>query len=317
MTYNWNTMVDITVPTGTNGWLYSGEVIINGIKVRFPVGVPTSVPEPAAALLNKMIELKKEEADNTAKPQNHYIGAVTIPEGKTLTLAKGAKLVDENNAPVVILPETEMTPAEEGMFGIMTPLSATPTDGATAKIIYNGVEYTSPIILGEDEGLVMYGMGNTDMMGLPGGNADAPFAVVLIPSGMDGAYGMVVPMDGATSVTLSIVQTEGAASGGSSAGALVVTAVISGDTTATLTVDSVSATHASMYAAITSGRDVLCIATHPRVTNPSGATDTTILRPVRATDEVIVLSCKTAMNSGFEIILQIAANGEYVAVMSS
>lgn len=113
----------------------------------------------------------------------------------------------------VILPETEMTPAEEGVFGIMTPLSATPTDGATAKIIYNGVEYTSPIILGEDEGLVMYVMGNTDMMGLPGSNTDAPFVVVLIPSGMDGAYGMVKPMDGATSVTLSIVQVGGAASG--------------------------------------------------------------------------------------------------------
>ena len=117
---------------------------------------------------------------------------------------------------VVILQETVATVDAEagGQAFIMTPLSATPTEGATAKIIYNGVEYTSPIILGEDEGLVMYGMGNTDMMGLPGGNADAPFVVVLIPSGMDGAYGMVMPMDGATSVTLSIVQTEGAASGG-------------------------------------------------------------------------------------------------------
>jgi RNA polymerase sigma factor (sigma-70 family) len=67
MTYNWNTMVEITVPTGTNGWLYSGEVIINGVKVRFPVGVPTSVPEPAAVLLKKMIELEQEEERHTLR----------------------------------------------------------------------------------------------------------------------------------------------------------------------------------------------------------------------------------------------------------
>lgn len=94
MTYNWNTMVEITVPTGTNGWLYSGEVIINGVKVRFPVGTPTSVPEPAAVLLKKMIELEQEEDANTAKPQNHYVGSVTIPAGKTLTLEEGAMVND-------------------------------------------------------------------------------------------------------------------------------------------------------------------------------------------------------------------------------
>ena len=98
MTYDWNKMVDITVPAGTNGWVYSGEVIINGVKVKFPVGTPTTVPEPAAALLNKMIELEKEDDLNTAKPNNHYIGDVTVPEGKTLTIMKGAKVVDEDGA---------------------------------------------------------------------------------------------------------------------------------------------------------------------------------------------------------------------------
>lgn len=157
---------------------------------------------------------------------------------------------------VVILSETELTPAAEGMFGIMPPLSATPTDGATAKIVYNGVEYTSPIILGEDDGLVMYGMGNTDMMGLPGGNADAPFVVVLIPSGMDGAYGMVRPMDGATTVTLSIVQV-GAASGGESAGGgvVVATAIIADDQTVT----SIDKTYAELLTAFDAGKPVQMI----------------------------------------------------------
>lgn len=223
MTYDWNKQVEITVPTGTNGWIYSGEVIINGVKVRFPVGVPTTVPEPAAALLNKMIELEREEENNTAKPDNHYVGSVTIPEGKTLTLAKGAKVVDEDGllggsstpAPVVILPETEALAdggeGEDGSsFAIFTPPSTTPTEGATAIVTYNGVEYASPILRAEDEGMAFYVMGNASLMGVAGGNPDAPFVVVLIPDGMEGLYGQVVATDGATSVTISIVEKEGA-----------------------------------------------------------------------------------------------------------
>ena len=32
MTYNWDNMVEITVPKGTNGWVYSGEVIITASR---------------------------------------------------------------------------------------------------------------------------------------------------------------------------------------------------------------------------------------------------------------------------------------------
>jgi len=251
MTYNWNTMVEITVPTGTNGWLYSGEVIINGVKVRFPVGVPTSVPEPAAVLLKKMIELEQEEDANTAKPQNHYVGDVTIPAGKTLTLEKGAKFVD-NSGPseVVILPETEATVDAEAdnMAPIMTPLSATPTDGATAEITYNGAKYTSPIVY--DEQNAMFAMGNTEPAGIQGGNADAPFFVGLIPEGLEGIYAMVLPLDGATTVTISIVQTEGAASGGEGAGA---TALIVNLDIATMTIDK---PFTAAYSALSAGKPV-------------------------------------------------------------
>lgn len=222
MTYNWNTMEEITVPTGTNGWMYSGEVIINGVKVRFPVGTPTSVPEPAAVLLKKMIELEQEEDANTAKPQNHYVGDVTIPAGKTLTLEKGAKFVD-NSGPseVVILPETEFhCGMAEAQTPITTPLSATPTAGAAAKVTYNGKEYPCTIVYTEQNGIVAYAMGNFDAIGAPytGGNPDAPFVIALDPNGEGGVYGMVAPLDDSTTITLSIVQV-GAASGGGSASA--------------------------------------------------------------------------------------------------
>lgn len=94
MTYDWKKMVPITVPVGTNGWLYSGEVVINGVSTEFPIGVETTVPEPVAYLLERMIELEKAEDENTAKPNNHYVGDVTVPEGKTLVLEKGARVAD-------------------------------------------------------------------------------------------------------------------------------------------------------------------------------------------------------------------------------
>jgi hypothetical protein len=233
MTYNWDNMVEITVPKGTNGWVYSGEVTINGVNVKFPVGTPTTVPEPAAALLNKMIELEREDDLSGAKPNNHYVGNVTVPDGKTLTLQKGAKVVDEagvlggSSAPahVVILPETtaEVDP-DAGVVFIMTPMSATPTDGGTAKIVYNGAEYTSPILYISDNGLDGYAMGNTGAIGIPGGNSDAPFLVALYTAETDGAYGMFMPMDGATSVTVSI--TEGASSGAAESPVVVVPFVV-------------------------------------------------------------------------------------------
>lgn len=240
MTYNWNNMVSITVPTGTNGWLYSGELTINGVKVRFPVGVPTSVPEPAAVLLKKMIELEQKEDANTAKPQNHYVGDVTIPAGKTLTLEAGAKFVD-NSGPseVVILPETELE--KDDFFGTATPLSATPTEGATAVVTYNGVAYESPVARVVDEGVEMFVAGNTELIGIPGGNADAPFTVILMPAAPDGATVVFTPTDDPTSVTISIVQV-GAASGGESDGGGVFTvhATVGSDWTTVTTDKTVS-----------------------------------------------------------------------------
>jgi hypothetical protein len=207
MTYDWNKQVEITVPTGTNGWIYSGEVIINGVKVRFPVGVPTTVPEPAAALLNKMIELEREEENNTAKPDNHYVGSVTIPEGKTLTLAKGAKVVDEDGLlggsstpdPVVILPETELS-GGNGAFVLKTPLNADLETGKTYNVMFNSASYDLTAF--DNDGVAVVGA-QTEGDGIPFQFNQAPPEV----TAAEGIYGVCYVLDATlTSVTLSIVE---------------------------------------------------------------------------------------------------------------
>jgi hypothetical protein len=117
---------------------------------------------------------------------------------------------------VVILPETVLEMGE-GMFASVNPLSATPTAGATAKVTYNGAEYECSVLVPPDMPFEAYALGNTEGMGIAGGNADAPFAVIIMPTAPDGATIVFMPTDDPTAVTLSIVQV-GAASGGESAG---------------------------------------------------------------------------------------------------
>ena len=129
---------------------------------------------------------------------------------------------------VVILTETAVT-VTEGQGYITTPLSATPTEGATARVTYNGTEYLCPVVAQADEEVAGYMLGNLDATGNGGGNPYAPFLVMLFQDGFDVSedgtpdmYGMVMPLDGATTVTLSIVQTEGASGGGASGDYIIV-----------------------------------------------------------------------------------------------
>ena len=77
MTYDWNKMVEITVPDGINGWVYAGSVTINGVTVDFPIGIPTSVPEPVAELLKMFIAL--EEDRNKVPEQGDGGGGTGLP----------------------------------------------------------------------------------------------------------------------------------------------------------------------------------------------------------------------------------------------
>lgn len=221
MAYNWNKMETITVPVGLNGWLYSGQITINGVTTKFPVGVETSLPEPVAAMIKQMIAV--EEGDKVAKPDNSYVGNVTIPEGKVLRLEKGAMVEDEagvlgtasgGTSTVVVLEETTLT--GEGELALGTPFNVQPEAGKTYKVTYNGTPYDCPGVETDLGGGIMgVLLGNAELAGGSGGNTEAPFTIVVVPPAFVdqmGAYAAIYDTSGATSVTLSITQ-EVAASG--------------------------------------------------------------------------------------------------------
>jgi hypothetical protein len=113
----------------------------------------------------------------------------------------------------VILPETTVE-VVDGQGTILTPLSAVPEVGKTYAVSYNGTTYDCQALRFEDDGMVGVVMGNTDALGEPGGNTDAPFIVVLLPDGVMG-YGQFMDMSGATSVTISVKGTTSNAASGS------------------------------------------------------------------------------------------------------
>lgn len=214
--------VTITVPVGLNGWQQTGSVVINGMKIEFPVGEETQVPETAAALLNELIEAAEKRAEDTAKPDNHYVGAVTIPAGKNLVLEEGAGI---KRADKVILPETVInaiinSSGQPDELMLTTPWETEPEAGKTYEVIFNGTAYECKGIAYEFLGAISaVVMGNVDELGVAGGNSDAPFRLVCMPNEVgtaEGAYGMIELTDGSHpySVTLSIVEKGEAVSGG-------------------------------------------------------------------------------------------------------
>ena len=215
MAYNWHKMVTITVPVGLNGWLYSGQITINGIVTKFPVGVETSLPEPVAAMIQQMIAV--EEDNKVQTPDNLHTGSVTIPAGKVLKLEAGALVKDEagvlgtgggGTSTVVVLEETTLT-GETSNFVITTPFAESLVAGNVYKVTYNGTEYEcTGMEINMD--VTMVCLGNLSPLGVTGGNDDAPFVIGEYPpeiASETGASGMIEDFSGANAVIVSIIGT--------------------------------------------------------------------------------------------------------------
>lgn len=205
---------------------------------------------------------------------------------------------------VVILPETEVAAISESP--ITTAPNAMPEVGAVCTVTYNGTAYDCPAVAAAITAEVTgVAFGNTDALGIPGGNTNAPFMVVLLetPMDMEGVpvYGMLLPQGGTaegTYVTLSIVQ-EGAASGGESAGGgylyFTGTATMNSDTNnGEATLDK---SFAEVLAAIKGKKPVFCAL--------SGVNDGTIyiLQAVSSWNDVIVSLSGTMTGTRVELTM--------------
>lgn len=128
----------------------------------------------------------------------------------------------------VILPETVMHKGEDDgntIFLLPTKPSATFEHGKTYGIGYNGTVYECVAINlgtaldGVADGQFVFGnVSASGMPEVPGFNPDAPFFMLAVPEGqLDGeggtTYAMLIPLDGAESVTLSIREKAKVASG--------------------------------------------------------------------------------------------------------
>ena len=116
-------------------------------------------------------------------------------------------------ASVVIYPDATLSYfPDDGAFLITTPWEKTITAGGLYTVKYNGAEYDCRAVTMDNGVLVL---GKASQLGLPGGNEDAPFVMMVMITDTpdytaDGLpiYGAVMPLDGATELTLGITYKE-------------------------------------------------------------------------------------------------------------
>lgn len=217
--------VTITVPVGLNGWQQEGSVVINGMKVEFPVGVETEVPETAAALLKELIEAAEKHAE-TMPANNDYKGSLTVPAGHTLRVEKGATFLNygESVETRVILPETVLEGLEDDTndgipesYVLHDPWTHEPHAGAVWIINYNGKDYECEAVdygslIAEMPAGMIFVFGNPSALGsdgIPSINTDIPFCLMAMANEFgegEGKYGVVypLPINSMPSVTLTI-----------------------------------------------------------------------------------------------------------------
>lgn len=134
-------------------------------------------------------------------------------EARLVSIKELRQAMIEAGKDVTILDETTVQ-GEDGQMMLATPLAAEPEIGVTYKVTYNGTAYDCPAMAYAADGMTGVMLGNSDAMGVPGGNPDAPFVILLVPGGTDIGdglmlYGIVMDMAGAAEATLSIVEDVG------------------------------------------------------------------------------------------------------------
>lgn len=173
---------------------------IGAVEAEYDGSVPVTVeiPSGSAGLPETADPLKQLVTDESGKVAwEDRLAYKTTAEAEVVNLEETAPTYDETDA----------------CFYLLSPWTADLMVGDVATVTYNGTDYECKAVDGKalqpDAPTKMVVMGNLAAMGLEGvegSNPNAPFALVAIPNGdlTEGLYGMLVPLDGATAVTLSV-----------------------------------------------------------------------------------------------------------------
>ena len=235
------------------------------IKIVFPT--PESVPHSGG---QRLLEIEADALDDLKGLSSRVDDGVRTFYAATGSMARakdGSAVYEyspagewvpqgsgDNSGPseVVILPETVLTYSEEEGTYVGNAQSL-PEEGKKYVVTYNGTAYDCACWMWEiDPGDFAPAFGNSSLVGVEGGNADAPFLIMLGEDEAGGLRCVFTLTDDTTpeSVTLSIVEKAETASAGG--GGLVFNVAMGSD--GTFTADT---TYAEVKAALDAGRHVL------------------------------------------------------------
>lgn len=190
---------------------------------------------------------------------------------KMIAIAKKFGGGSSASTPVVILPETELTQSDSSgkRFALLDNLIETiPTAGKTYKVVWDGVEYTSPAVDATatiDEGETCFLLGNYAIMtgstidGWENADESAPYCLMIFPNGIavdegeEPIYVTMIVADTPTSPTLSIVEAAAEETASAGGGVFIVHA-----TTTDMTSVTVEETPDEAMAAAQAGQHVAC-----------------------------------------------------------
>lgn len=189
---------------------------------KFAVGSPSynRTPNPYALTLNKGDAVTTYDGAEAVSIDIPDIPAPTGPNQELVTDADGNAVWAERATKTVILYPTDLVGIDDSgdgvndMFSVASPWVQDMVVGGVYEVTYNGTAYECTAGDYHDfepnapEGIIV--LGNLALTGGTGGNPDAPFIMLAYPNSQGaeaGTYGMLVPGDGATAVTLGITGT--------------------------------------------------------------------------------------------------------------
>lgn len=225
----------------------------------------------------------------TTEPNMHL---VTDADGKMVWESKGG-------GEVVVLEETTV-PVDSGGFRLTTPFTESLVAGNMYKVTYNGTEYECTGVEVTMD-VTVVGLGNLSLVGVAGGNDSAPFALVEYPpehAVEAGFYVICEDFSGASSVTISIIDTGKTEAAGGGVEVLTVTATA--ETVNGLEITYVSHTLEKILEAVRAGHIVrMLFATSETI--PTLATGGMILPLTAYQDDVAIFCAKVMYNTTYQV----------------